>query len=280
MEFAEHWLEILTAVYLGGMILYGHYKGFIRLAVSVAALILALLAVHVAMPYVTDWLKEKTPAYEMIKNGMVKAVGLDDEAGFDGDGAPDGGVGLDGDTARPDLGETGKLPEGAGPGAENGGLSSGGLPALQRKMIEEMKLPEPMKKLLIDNNNGEVYRELGVSLFRDYVVEYLANIVIRIVAFFLLLGISYVLIHILVVWLDLVARLPILSGMNKIAGAILGGAEALLFIWMACLILTALSGTEFGILVLNQIEKSPWLSYLYHNNMLGTIVMGVVASVL
>ena len=36
-NFSGNWLEIAAAVYLLGMVLYGHHKGFIRLAVSAAA---------------------------------------------------------------------------------------------------------------------------------------------------------------------------------------------------------------------------------------------------
>ena len=39
----DNWVEIVVAIYLLGMILYGHYKGFIRLAVSMAALIVTLV---------------------------------------------------------------------------------------------------------------------------------------------------------------------------------------------------------------------------------------------
>ena len=42
----ENWLEIAAGVYLLAMVLYGHYRGFIRLAVSLAALAAALLLVY------------------------------------------------------------------------------------------------------------------------------------------------------------------------------------------------------------------------------------------
>ena len=79
--FSQHWLEILIGVYLLGMILYGHYKGFIRLAVSALALLITLAAVRMAMPYVTDWLKTETPVYGMIQSGLEKAVGLEELLG-------------------------------------------------------------------------------------------------------------------------------------------------------------------------------------------------------
>ena len=33
----EHWVSVFVASYLMGMMLYGHYRGFLRLSVSLAA---------------------------------------------------------------------------------------------------------------------------------------------------------------------------------------------------------------------------------------------------
>lgn len=347
--FSQHWLEILTGAYLLGMVLYGHYKGFIRLAVSAMALLITLVTVRIAMPYVTDWLKAETTVYQMIQDGLEKAVGLQDilegsdgehdknsakdsrngsggdsgksegpgmepgESGGDGmrSGAESGNAG----ESRTEFGiEAGKAEGGgtgsgmdtgnaggseaesgmearrageseAGPGMEPGDLkrmleSFGGdvegKPAFERAVIENLKLPDQLKQSLIENNNGEVYRTLGVELFRDYIGSYLTNLIVQIAVFLLLFLVIFILLHILVAALDLVARLPILSGMNKIAGAILGGLEGLFFVWIVCLIFTALSGTGWGILIMKQIEASPWLSFLYHNNLLAKIALGVI----
>lgn len=242
-ELSGHWLEVIAAVYLIGMVLYGHYKGFIKLSVSALALVISLVTVHMAMPYVTDWLKNDTPAYESIKQGMEKAVGLDEifaEAG--------------GDTILEKSGE--------------------------RTIIEGLELPEQLKKLLIENNNGEVYQMMGVELFRDYIGGYLADTIIKIMAFVLLFLVVFILLHVAVIWLDLIARLPILSGLNKIAGAVLGGAEAFIFLWIACLIFTALSGTEAGAAMMKQVDASAWLSWIYDHNLLSYFVIGLIHGVL
>ena len=57
----ENWLEIAAGVYLLAMVLYGHYRGFIRLAVSLAALAAALLLANTAMPYVSAAIRVNTP---------------------------------------------------------------------------------------------------------------------------------------------------------------------------------------------------------------------------
>lgn len=267
---SQHWLEITVAVYLLGMILYGHYKGFIRLVVSALALIITLLAVRVAMPYATDWLKKETSFYQMIQSSMEKAVGLEDILREKGP-----------ETDNPGEGSNEAETDGPGQSGESGFTKgSEGTPSWERKIIEELKLPGQLKQALVENNNGEVYRVLGVELFRDYIGSYLTSLIVQIVVFLVLFLVIFVLLHILVAWLDLMARLPIISGMNQIAGAILGGVEALFFIWIACLIFTALSGTGIGILIMEQIDGSVWLSYLYHNNLLAKIALSVIQLVI
>ena len=46
----ENWLFVVVAVYLVSMVLYGHYRGFVRLAVSAVSLVLSLGVVHFGAP--------------------------------------------------------------------------------------------------------------------------------------------------------------------------------------------------------------------------------------
>ena len=225
--FSGHWLEILAAVYLVGMVLYGHYRGFIRLCVSALALVISLVTVRVALPYVTEWLKNDTPVYESIRQGMADAVGLD--------GLLDGVL---------DIGE--------GTGGNGAGIG-------ERRTIEELKLPEQMKRILIENNNREVYQMLG----GDSVGGYLADTVVKAAASILLFAVVFILLHIVAAWLDLIARLPIIKGLNQIAGAVLGGVEGLMFLWIVCLVLTALSGTDFGAAAMGQVTRYDFFSLFY-----------------
>ena len=239
---SAHWLEIAAAVYLLAMVLYGHYKGFIRRAVSAAAMIITLVAVNVAMPYVTNRLKNDTPVYETMKDNMAESIGIDN--------------------IMEEMGLSGKIPK------ED-----------EWTIIEELPVPEQMKRLLTENNNTEVYKEMGVQFFRDYVAGYLADMILKIVVFLVLFVGGYILLHVLVTWLDLITRLPILFGFNQIAGAILGGVQALIVIWIVCLLLTALSGTGIGKAALAQIEASAWLSWIYNHNLLTNLFLGLIRSV-
>ena len=184
----ENWLSIAAGVYLLSMVLYGHYRGFIRLAVSMVALVAALAIVHVSMPKVTEYLKENTSIQQTLSNSMKQAAGI---------GLPE---------------ETGDEEE-----------KDEDVPSVQRTIIENLNLPQNVKSALIENNNHEVYEFLGVNAFADYIGNYLADMILNSVGFVLMFAIVYLLIKLVVRWLDLIARLPILSGKNKIAGALLGG---------------------------------------------------------
>ncbi len=76
---SSRWLEVAVAAYLIGMMLYGHYRGFIRIAVSVMSLFITLFAVRVAIPQTAAWLEHNTALYETMKESALKASGLDEK---------------------------------------------------------------------------------------------------------------------------------------------------------------------------------------------------------
>ena len=122
--------------------------------------------------------------------------------------------------------------------------------------------------------------QMGVQIFEDYVGKYLADRVIRVIIFTVLFTVFYASLHIVIVWLNLLSRLPIIYGLNKIAGAVLGLTEALIFVWIGCLVLTLFSGSPIGRSMIDQINGSIWLTWLYDHNMLSYLVVGLVRSVL
>lgn len=232
---SSHWLETAVAVYLIGMVLYGHYRGFIRLAVSLVSLAAALLVVWAVMPYATDWIKNNTGLYESMKAGIEQTAGFTQ---------------LEGEPDEP----------------SDEGLA-----------IEGLELPEQIKRLLSENKTTEDYGSLGAEALQDYVGSYLADIMLRILVFVVLFLAIFILLRVLVFWLDLIAKLPILSGLNQIAGAVLGGVEGLVFVWIGCMILTLASGTGLGGQIMSQVDISPWLSWLYENNLLSYLVLGLLS---
>ena len=231
-----NWLSIAAAVYLAAMVLIGHYRGFIRMAVSAVALVVTLVAVNMALPQVTSYLRNNTEVYQTVEEAVRQAIGMDESA--------------DADT-----------------------------PAAQRQKIEELELPGLFKAELLENNNHEVYSLMGVDTFSRYVTGYLVSQIMNLAVYILLFIVIFGALEIIAKCLDIVARLPILSGVNKLAGAALGGAEGLIFLWLAFLLITAFSTTEWGMNLNRMIESSSWLSFLYDNNLLAKFVMSLIAGI-
>ncbi|WP_349673985.1 CvpA family protein [Lacrimispora sp.] len=236
--YMENWLSVIAGVYLLGMVLYGHHRGFIRLVVSIFAMILSLTVVRVSLPAVTTYLKENTTLQQTVSQNIIKAAGFAQE--------------------------------------QSSGEEISDKPSAQRTIIENLNLPRTVKSALIENNNSEIYQMMGVQAFTDYVGNYLADTIINSAGFVLLFAAVYMASKLIIRWLDIIARLPIISGINKLAGAIAGGLEGLLFLWLACLLVTAFSGTEWGMMITRQIESSQWLSFLYSHNLLNLMVLGVL----
>lgn len=237
----DNWLEIVVGVFLISMVLHGHHKGFIRLAVSMVALIATLFIVNTAMPKVSAFLRDNTPVLSWIYQSVEKVSGLDK--------------------------------------AKAAGVREG-VPSEQRIAIESLNIPEEIKELLIENNNNEVYQALGVEAFTDYIGKYLANIIVNLLGFVLLFLVVYIGLRVIMKALDVVARLPILSGLNQVAGALLGGVQGLFYLWLGCLILTACSGTGWAMALIRQIEGSSWLSFLYEYNIVSKVAFNIIQSIL
>lgn len=231
----EHWLAAGTGIFLAAMILHGHYRGFLRIAVSMTALVLSLIIVRLGMPYMTTFLKQNTAIVHVIEQGVLKVAGAETE-----------------------VEETAQLPAG------------------QRILIEQLNLPEQMKEALIENNNNEVYHMLGVDRFVDYISAYIANMVLTVIGSVLMFVIVYIALRLIMRWLDLIARIPIISGINQIAGAVLGGIQGFLILWFCCLIVSMCSKTAWAASVMEQINGSAWLSFLYRNNIFNWLLREIL----
>jgi uncharacterized membrane protein required for colicin V production len=234
----EHWLSVGAAVFLIGMMLYGHYRGFLRQCVSLGALLLTIIVVKLATPYTTAFIRENPVIRETASQVILNITGWEEPL--------------------EDVAER---------------------PAVQRMTIEELNLPQSVKDILLENNNSEVYSKLGVERFTEYISTYLADMLIRAVCSVLLFVVSYLLIHLLIGWLDLVSRLPIISGLNDMAGAVAGLAQGLLILWIAGFVVSLFSTSSLGMTLEAQIEGSVWLNVLYRYNLIGILLRGVIRGI-
>ena len=130
-----------------------------------------------------------------------------------------------------------------------------------------------MKDSILENNNSEIYQELGVTTFPEYVAAYVADTIINLVAFLITLLFVSILVKALMAAVDLISYLPVVHGLNRMAGGVLGIGFALLLVWIFMLVLTLFYATEFGTQCFAMIGESSFLTFLYTKNPLLGILL-------
>lgn len=145
----------------------------------------------------------------------------------------------------------------------------------QNALISNMDLPELLQKGITENNTASVYQYLAVNTFAGYISGYLANVAVNCLSFLVSYILSSILIHVLAYAMDLLAKLPVIRGINKLAGAVIGGGKCIIFVWVGMLVLTILCNTEAGQKGLSLIRGDTVLNFLYDKNIFIRIFSGI-----
>lgn len=303
-----NWLSMLIgAVFLICMIV-GFMRGAIKIIVSLAATIVTLVLVYFATPFVSDAIARYTPLDDMIKSQVVQTMANAASAqlgGEEGGGSLDAasvrrvleaagisedmlaqyGISIDdivnGNISSEDLakfGISGDVLNGLQ--GEDGAsmediITSAEIPRdVQISAIEAADLPDVFKNLLTENNNSEMYQRLGAETFAEYVGNFLAELILNILAFLGSFILITIVIRAIVFALDIVSNLPVLGALNRIAGGIVGLAGALVIVWTVFVVITLLYVTSVGKELYHMIETDVFLNALYqHNPIMGIATM-------
>lgn len=224
---------LLIGVVLLGVacMIRGYMKGFIRIVISLVATIATLFLVGIFSPIVADMIIDMTP--------LDGAIETKFETTLFGD-----------EVYTTDL-ET---------------ISEELTLAEQISIIEGADIPEFLKEALLDNNNSEIYEQLGVDTFVDYIGTYLSSWVINTMAFIITFLIVWILVRVVIFSLDVVAELPLLHGINRGIGTILGLGVAVIIVWVGFLGLAIVYSSEIGQMCYLWIDESALLTMLYDSN--------------
>lgn len=215
-------LTIIVLLILLAFALNGWRRGFVRVFTHMFFFLASAALVYFATPYISQFLKEYTPVYEMVQEGcreMLEKEGKQKDSRLE-----------------------------------------------QKKFIEEMQLPEILKKQMILQNNDESYQEMKVTEFSDYLAGYMANMIINLLTFVLTLIIVNLLLRMTVLTLNNLSKLPVLHSLNQSMGAAFGLLQGLCVVWVAFLVITAFGNTGAGVKLMEMIHESPILNTLYNVN--------------
>lgn len=138
----------------------------------------------------------------------------------------------------------------------------------QMKSIDKLFLPKSIKDTLKENNTGDVYKAMAADSFNEYITGSISRIIINAAVFTLVMLIVTIILGIISRTLDVISKLPIINGLNKTAGLLVGFIHGIIIVWIGFIILTMFSSTSIGKTMFLLINESQPLTMLYNNNLL------------
>lgn len=293
-----NWLLITVGAIFLISIIVGICKGAIKIAVSLATTIVTLFLVFFATPYVAKAIAKYTPLDDLIKSQVVSTManvatsqvtgesgGLSESsvrkvleaAGVTEDMLSQYGISIEdivnGSISSEDLAKYGissNVLDGLSDdkkGSIEDAINEAEIPRdVQVAAIEKADLPDVFKNLLSVNNNSEIYKELGVDTFAQYVGSYLARLIINIVAFLCTFVLITIVLRAIVFALDIVSNIPVLGFINRLAGGAIGVIGALVIVWTVFVVITLLYTTSFGKEMYRMIQSDAILKTIYEYN--------------
>lgn len=258
-------LTIIVLVIFAVFILRGYRRGFVKSLASMASLLLSIVLVNFATPYVSEFLKTQTPVYDYVLEKCEDTFNVTGKSGGK-TGTEKDGSGKETDSSQASA-------------DESAGNTSNSSQTIQNALIEQLPVPEVLQNLLKENNTPEYYRKLAAQSFAEYVPRYMAGLILSIISFVvtLLLVISFI--WLAVMTLDVIAGLPVIRGVNQLLGLVLGFLQGLIVVWVAFLIITVFSHTEAGKQLMQMIAESPVLEVLYDTNVLLDFLTGILGKI-
>lgn len=230
-------LLIGVAAFMALCIFNGYRKGFLKIALSMAALVGTIIIVSILNPYVSKFLMDNTGLYEVLHESTSEFVTEIFDTQID-----------TAISTRTD----------------------------EVFAIDHLTLPKAIREKLIEDNNSVIYDALGVSEFEEYISRYLACMILNAISFIGTLVIAGFMVKVIFVMADIIEKVPGIKGMNKLAGMLLGFLQGIIIIWIGCLVVTAFGATKTGQEILSMIQGSVILSFIYNNNCLLLLVGNIL----
>jgi uncharacterized membrane protein required for colicin V production len=296
-------LEIIIVVLTVGLAVLGYRRGFVRKIASMFSLVLSIVLVSVFLPYMTDFLKNNTPVYEYIvkqcREVMAEQVtgaltsgtgsaaeeyqnmsreqikSLMEQNGYDStivDSLSDAQLEQYKEQYKEQY-----ISQYVQQYLDSSSQSTQLSRSEQVEVIDNLPLPESVRDLIIDYNNEEGYAGLGVTNFSDYIISFIATLILNVLSFLAAVIVVQVFLRILIAALGILSHIPLIGGLNRLLGLFLGLLQALFLLWIFFLVLSMISTTEAGLQLMSMVQSSSFLGYLYDSNLFLQIIANAAA---
>ena len=232
-----NWLLIIIVLLLALCVVNGYRKGFLRMMYSMVSWVIMFALVTWATPYINTFLRAKQIEQE--------AAAVPGEAA---------------DETQPAAGQQAE-------GVEQ----NNGQPADLTKL--GVKLPDSVMNNISEKTADLAGEALDASGIYAQVSVGMADFILNGISFFIAFAVGMIVLHFFSGILGIVSRIPIIRGINKYLGTVAGAIYGFVVVWIAFYVIALCSTSEVGGALISYIYESPFLTYIYENNLIVALIM-------
>ncbi len=221
-------LLIVVLLIVAGFGLHGYLRGFVRVVFSLVAVFLTIGLAAAMTPYTLQFLQTQTPLYEAVKEKCTEYMQE-------------------------------KIQE------ENNQNNEEEFGGQKEFTILGLEIPQELQNIFSGNAAEKLMEDTGIY---EKAADFIAKQMIERLAWFLSFIIILILLSMLVHFLDLIAKLPVLKSINRIGGLAVGVFEGVVVVWILFIVVLLCQGSEFGRDMMSSIQGDFFLKWLYENNII------------
>ncbi|MCF0134392.1 MAG: CvpA family protein [Blautia sp.] len=144
----------------------------------------------------------------------------------------------------------------------------------RQNVIASLNLPWFLEKGLLEKDDQDAAHSLTAQ-GTQYVAESLANLTLRIISLVLCFVIASILVRMGMWALDILTKIPIINGTNKVAGAVLGAVKGIVFLWIILFVMTLFYKAAFAKEAVKMIEQDTFLRLVSRYNLLEELFLKI-----
>jgi len=221
-----NWLLLVVGLIIIGFVVTGYIRGFIKSIFSLCSILVIIIVASFVSPLVDHYVEKNTQIYPTVEERCIAHY----------------------EQKVLDIANRQELNK---PGAEEDAIAT--LEIKYNKIIQEK-----FKK--------EVYNQAGETGVFEKIGKATAKMIIESIIFLLTIILLWMIIHVVEGVLDLVAKLPVLNGINHLLGMVVGLFGGIVFIWALAFALSLCSTTQIGKELLQLVTSNNILNTIYEHN--------------
>jgi uncharacterized membrane protein required for colicin V production len=237
-----NWLLIIIVLLLALCVVNGYRKGFLRMMYSMVSWVIMFALVTWATPYINTFLRNNTSIYQTIAVYCEQQIREKTEKQIEQEAAAVPGEAAD-ETQPADLTKLG------------------------------VKLPDSVMNNISEKTADLAGEALDASGIYAQVSVGMADFILNGISFFIAFAVGMIVLHFFSGILGIVSRIPIIRGINKYLGTVAGAIYGFVVVWIAFYVIALCSTSEVGGALISYIYESPFLTYIYENNLIVALIM-------